>query len=91
MDTYNFSLPAGLPKVLIQGTAEPAGSVSERLTMNANRHPFSCGQPNHKCIPFTHYIVAKTIKYCDCSTIKTHVIKAGGGEKKRTLVLKAQH
>jgi hypothetical protein len=54
------------------------------------RSPRSHGQPNHKGIPFSHYYVDKTIKYCNCGTIKTAVIKDGGREEERAHVLKTQ-
>lgn len=50
--------------------------------MNATAPP-SHGQPNHKCIPFTHYIVAKTIKAVTVTQLETGVIKAGGGGKEK--------
>lgn len=64
--------------------AQSAGSF-QAINYECKIPPLSCGQPNHKCIPFTHYDVAKTVKYCNCGTIKTLVIKEGGSEEKKTL------
>lgn len=69
--------------------AQSAGSF-QAINYECKIPPLSYGQPNHKCIPFTHYDVAKTMKYCNGGTIKTLVIKEGGSEEKKTSESSAQ-